>query len=797
LVAIFVSAAAFLRRRAAACAIFLALGIFFIALAAGQLDAFFFSTNQIGLFTDQSSRLAQLELRLIETPRVTGGTAEMRRLPVEQNMAAEVQAVRTSGGWEAASGRVAVNVETPDARLAAGQVICALGFLSRPEAAENPGQFDYASYERGQRVLATFRIRRPETIEIVSAGLPSPLVGLRQAARVLLAGGFNADQALNAAFLRMLTLGDAEPLAERVRQEFILTGTAYQLSISGLHIAIIGGSVLVLLRVLRIPPRPAVWTSLAAVCLYAMVALPSQTGVRALVMCVVGGIALLGRRATDALQALAVAVSGILLFTPADLSNGGFQIGVAAVLGLILLGPRVHLFVVGLWRGDEPWVGCDVDDRPAVWLGRVILQLLWRTFLASAIVWVTILPLVAYHFQQTNPWTVPGGFVLLPMTVAALLGGVGKILLTIAFAPLAHVWAIGAAAPAALLRHAVAMLAAMPGASEATAPPPVWAIVVYYALLGVALIPWQRAWARWAARAAPVAGCLAFLLLPQLAARTSNSNSSPGGGVRITFLSIGAGQSALVRVQGGECFFMDCGSSTVPDVFQRVIEPYLYHEGIGKVDEIFLSHGDYDHISAASEIIQAFHVRTVRMTPYFRPHATGVVGAEALLHFLDTSGPTPTLETAGDRIDVGGGASLQVLWAPLNCQMDSNNCGMVVKLSYAGKTMLFPADIQVPPEVELLKKPGLLKSDVLVGPHHGSAESSTLSFIQTVNPSFIVCSNAQMLTHKQIEFDQLAAPWPVYRTSRCGMIDVTIGADGRVSEQSYNGAGPVEGERNL
>jgi beta-lactamase superfamily II metal-dependent hydrolase len=90
-----------------------------------------------------------------------------------------------------------------------------------------------------------------------------------------------------------------------------------------------------------------------------------------------------------------------------------------------------------------------------------------------------------------------------------------------------------------------------------------------------------------------------------------------------------------------------------------------------------------------------------------------------------------------------------------------------------------------------------LKSDILVGPHHGSAETSTLSFIRAIDPQMIICSNDRMLTHKQIEFDDLAEPWPVYRTSRCGTIDVTIGADGRISEQSYNGAGPVEGEKNL
>ena len=117
---------------------------------------------------------------------------------------------------------------------------------------------------------------------------------------------------------------------------------------------------------------------------------------------------------------------------------------------------------------------------------------MWRTVLASAVIWVAILPLVAYHFDQVNPWAVPAGVLLLPLTAVALLGGASKIVLTLACPWLAGAWAAGAAAPAAALRHAVDGLARLPGAGVPVAPPPVWAIAAFYGLLAAPLFPWRR-----------------------------------------------------------------------------------------------------------------------------------------------------------------------------------------------------------------------------------------------------------------------------------------------------------------
>ena len=104
--------------------------------------------------------------------------------------------------------------------------------------------------------------------------------------------------------------------------------------------------------------------------------------------------------------------------------------------------------------------------------------------------------------------------------------------------------------------------------------------------------------------------------------------------------------------------------------------------------------------------------------------------------------------------------------------------------------MLFPADIQDAPERELLKHPELLRSDVLIAPHHGSAEITTADFIRAVHPRFILASNAEKLTHKQRVFDSLAKNYPLYRTSRCGAIDVIIEPSGEIEVQTFLGVGP-------
>src|SRR5205807_6665322 len=89
-------------------------------------------------------------------------------------------------------------------------------------------------------------------------------------------------------------------------------------------------------------------------------------------------------------------------------------------------------------------------------------------------------------------------------------------------------------------------------------------------------------------------------------------------------------------------------------------------------------------------------------------------------------------------------------------------------------------DIQAPAEQSLLADAAGLQSDVLVAPHHGSAEETTAKFLDAVNPQTILSSNDRTLSGKQREFEKLTGDRPLLRTHSAGAITIRLGADGKM-----------------
>ena len=682
--------------------------MFLIGLSAGQIERYQFPSDTIGNFTTDGERFAQLELSIDQPPRlVLPSPGELRSLPPKQTTVATVRGVKTMDGLRPSDGKIAVTFEQPNVQLRAGQIVRVTGMLQRPSGPMNPGEFDYAAYCRDQRILATFRVGHTDGVQIVGDGLSGPLVWLRDKFRHLLGQGFDDGQSFDHALLRAFVFGDPDPQLRDLDDKFVRTGTIHYLAITGLHVAIIGAMALILCRLLRLSPRASMLIALAVVLLYGLLAEPSWPGWRSIILCTAAAIGLLGRRTMDSLQMFFVAVGIVLLIHPADLGNGGFQVSFAAVLGLILFSNLAEQRFWLWWGGEDPQPR-NVSYGPAA----AMLQWVWRfivaTLLASCVAWAMSMPLIAYHFGQLNSWAVPAGVVLLPLTVVALYAGVAKIFLTLFWPSGAHFWALIAAGPIVCMRHLIEMLDRFPGATIAVSPP-VWMLIVYYGLILLFFVPIRvKVW-RWSARMASTAACAALLLLPNVAGGLPTPAAAPREPLRITLISVGAGQTAVIRPTPDHAIFIDVGSDTISDVGRQLVLPWLRAEHCTHVDKILLSHGDFDHISAAAEVFQNYDEPTVYTSPHFARHALGNFPATSLLHVLQTAGRPPTIIHQGDHVDLGNGAGIDVLWPPLNCDMNSNDCGLVLKLKFAGETVLFPADIQVAPERELLKHPELLR----------------------------------------------------------------------------------------
>jgi competence protein ComEC len=111
----------------------------------------------------------------------------------------------------------------------------------------------------------------------------------------------------------------------------------------------------------------------------------------------------------------------------------------------------------------------------------------------------------------------------------------------------------------------------------------------------------------------------------------------------------------------------------------------------------------------------------------------------------------------------------------------SNNDSVVLRLTYGGRSILLPGDVEARMERRLVEEGADLASDVLKVAHHGSRTSSTPEFLSRVAPRFGVISVGAFKRFGHPNDDVLAALATagirMYRTDRDGA--VTISTDGR------------------
>lgn len=767
----------------------IAITVVLLGIGLAQRENFQFSPNDIGLFATDEQHLTELEVRLIDDPRISAGSPmEQRNLPPKQIATADVKRIKTWNGWIDATGRLPIELNEINPSLQAGQTLRVLGMLQRPRAAMNPGEFNWAAYYRQQRILASFTVRRAGNVHVISDPGQPWFDWLRSKARHLLASGFSDAQASDFALLDAMLLGDRDPAVRDIEPLFQQTGMAYQLSVSGLHIGLFAAIVFWLCRSARLGPKTILAMTTGFVLFYASISLPSHSGIRTAILTIAIATAFLSGRSTDRLQVLSLAAIAMLIWHPMDLYSAGYHLSFAVVIAYALLLPPLREWIKNR-DPDAVAKARNAGKTPAQELKEAALVWIMRCAQLSAIAWLATLPLVVYHFGSASSWSIAGSLLLFPLVVLSLLAAALKIFLTLLWPVAAREWAIITDGPIHLLVRGVLLLSRIPASSVSLPTPPLGLLCVYYLLLFAPLLPhrfWLVGRRRWIVRLAPLLGVA--LIFGSWAQRLRQTGQDE---VKLTLLSIGAGQSAVVELPGGHAIMIDAGSTTVSDVAQKVIEPFFRAEGQGRLDEIFLSHGDFDHISATGELATAYGVRQVLTSHHFRKNAVGNMPDQLLLEELDKLNRPPREIAQGDHIDLGSGAAIDVLWPPAVADLNSNNAGLVLRLTYAGRSMLFPADIQDPAFIGVLKKPAALRSDVLVAPHHGSSEDLTPAFLAAVKPQIILSSNFWRLTSKQKRFETMIGQMPLYRTPECGAITVTIHKDGTYEVATFvSGAKP-------
>lgn len=766
LIALLALVAIALRHRPWLCSGCLLPALFLAGTALAQLQTCCYPANHIAAFTTPEPRLAEVELLITQPPRILSSDGAMPR----QSTTASVLQLRTWQGWRPACGTITLRLNHPHPHLALGQRLRAVGLLQRPSQAMNPGQFDWADYYQRQRILAMLQIGPIENITILQQETISPLACLRQQVRQWLAAGFAPHQALDHALLRALLVGDSDPQLRDIQDQFLQTGTSHHLSISGMHIAILGGFVYMLCRLMRCRPRFSAIIVILFVILYGSIALPSPPVLRSVLLCVGMGIGVLLGRSLDPIQLLAATVFAMLVCQPLDLYDAGFQLSFGTVLGLALFVRPLLAAVEQLRDRDLVVAESLVPPQGAAALWHGIRRPLLDPLACGLVAWTVSMPIIAVHFHQLNPWAIPAGIVLGIPVLLALIGGLLKVIMTLLLPGFSWLWATLAAWPIATMRHTLAALARLPGSDVILPPPPLWLVAVFYALLCLPLIA-KRPILR---LGGPAAALLLAVAMPLL------TMPKPDPAVRLTSFSVGAGSCTLIQLPGGQNHLIDCGSDTISDLYRQCLKPAMRHLNVRRIEAIYLTHANRDHFSAAAQVVEAYDVQRVYVSPAFLARAAQEISAQSLLKLLDRLHRPPLILHRPQRLELEPGITLEALWPDKDRDLDDNNGSLVLRLNCRGQSILFPGDIQQLAERELSADPKAIHADVLLAPHHGSAEPTTADFVRAVDPHLILSSNDRTLTRKQRTFEQIIASRPLYRTHRHGALTIQIDPAGKL-----------------
>lgn len=166
-------------------------------------------------------------------------------------------------------------------------------------------------------------------------------------------------------------------------------------------------------------------------------------------------------------------------------------------------------------------------------------------------------------------------------------------------------------------------------------------------------------------------------------------------------------------------------------LFMQVILPYLKSLGIKKIDHLFITHGDYDHLGNAYDLVNEFKVLNV----YFN-NGEFNYNEKKLIGLLEKKGILYRKLDEGDSINFGDFRLVQ-----LNKYFgEENDNSMILYGVCLEYSFLLMGDASLKSENYILSAYNLKNVDILKVGHHGSKTSSGKKFIATVKPKYSLIS---------------------------------------------------------
>ncbi len=539
-----------------------------------------------------------------------------------------------------------------------------------------------------------------------------------------------------------ILFGEKEHLLSDTKEMYQRSGLAHVICISGIHLTIMGNGCYSLMR-----KRFGFFLS-GGSCFLIMLAYTIMTGMqpsalRAWIMFSIRLFSQMLGRKYDMANSLSIAVLVLLWINPGFYGNAGFWLSILSVLAIGCLAPIWNTFLY-------------IETS----LGKGI-----HTSLVLTLVQV---PVLAWNYYQLplygmllNLFVVPCmglvvGCGILGLVMEQLIEGAGRL-------------GIGLGVYLLQLFEALSRLTFSLPKSEWICGKPEFSHVVWYYLLGTLgfiiiyllcdkrgecgaagcktsiglheVFPYKRnanreeeqsAWyvryGRRAGMAVVVLCCLLILFLEKVPP------------LEVVYLDVGQGDSIYLQLQGRH-YLIDGGSSNVKQVGKYRILPFLKAKGVSRLDGIFISHMDEDHMSGILELLELTAKGEYKIdTLYLTKHDSLRKDYKEIWGLAHRANVKVVYVEKGSVLR-GTDFNMTCLY-PSSKEIgdDRNTLSQVWHLQYRECSFLFTGDLDEEGERGLMMENRLPQVQVLKVGHHGSKSSSSEAFLKVLSPSFCVIS---------------------------------------------------------
>ncbi|MFC5612512.1 DNA internalization-related competence protein ComEC/Rec2 [Metabacillus niabensis] len=581
------------------------------------------------------------------------------------------------------------------------------GELEMPKLPTVPNAFNYKQYLYEHKIHWQYWVDEISQCKSEENNWYEKLLIIRKKSLEFIEEHFPKE---SAGIVQALLFGERSLLQQEIEIAYQELGIVHLLAISGLHVALLVSAFYYMLVICGVTHEKARLIMLIILPVYTILTGATPSVIRASFMVIVYLLIKHFKMKFSSVDVISFTCLVLLLINPYYLFQVGFQLSYVVSYGLLLSFKMVEQFTHSIVK-----------------LGLI-----------SLVAQLCSMPIILYNFYEISLLSLPMNMLFVPLysyvilpfaifstviTVFSTTVGESIIHLFNQFLQFTH--------------HIVLFSKKIPYTTVTTGKPPILFIIAL--TLSTIYFFYQLECTK---KQVYKSVTILFLVIAiQLATPYINPNG------KVVVLDVGQGDAIFIQRPfnkgnylidtGGKVTFQEeewQKTNNQYSIANKVIIPYMKSLGVTKLDALFLTHGDMDHIGEAVPLMEGMAVNQLIIPEGF---IRGEL-EEAVIRKAQEKQMNILIAKAGDKISLNQ-FFIHVL-SPITLSDSKNDDSLVLLMDIGGLSWLFTGDAELEAEKRMIKRFPSLKVDILKLGHHGSKGSSSELFLDKLEPALALVS---------------------------------------------------------